>query len=175
MTGPTQVWIPIGFVVRAHGVRGEFRVRLELDESLTLLAKGLRLQADLRDGSRRTLTVERVRPIHGAVLLTIDELREREAVQTLAGARLSVLSEDVPKDDAPYLFEFEGANAVDESGTVVGVVRRVADNGGQDLLIMDGPTGERMLPLVDETFVAFDRETNTLVVRPIPGLWDDAL
>lgn len=173
MAGSNKVWIPIGFVVRAHGVRGELRVRLELDESLSVLAKGLRLRARLRDGSHRTLTVDRVRPIHGAVLITVGELHEREAIQTLAGAQLSVLSEDVPKDDEPYLFEFEGATAVDESGTVIGLVRHVADNGGQDLLIMDGPAGERMLPLVDETFVAFDRETNTLVVRPIAGLWDD--
>lgn len=174
MSEPT--WVELGRAIRAHGVRGELRVHPEPLDVGALLVPGRKLRATLRSGEVRSLTVgESVRPIHDAVLITLAELAEREEVQALAGATLEIRVEDLPRDEAdPYLFEFQGAQVVDESGSSHGRAVEIVDNGGQELLVIEGPAGEeRLLPLVDETFVRLELDPHRVVIRPIPGLWDD--
>ncbi|MEO1174363.1 MAG: ribosome maturation factor RimM [Myxococcota bacterium] len=169
-----EEWILLGYAVRAHGVRGELRFSPDTPEAAALLEPGLRLRAVLRGGEEHTLTIgEGLRPIHNAVLFTLEEWVQREDIQRWAGARVYVAAAEVPRDEEPYLFELEGATVVDEAGCEWGTVEGIADNGGQELLVIASGAGERLLPLVDETYVEFDRERRRLVIRPIPGLWDE--
>ncbi len=172
---PEQRWVTLGRAIKAHGVRGELRIVLETDEARSLVTSGLRLRARLRDGSTRELTLgERIRPIHGAMLVTVEELPEREEVQTLAGATLEIDASTLALEADPFVFELDDATVETEAGECLGTVEQVADNAGQELLVFRTPEGqERMLPLVDETFVRFERERRVLVVRPIPGLWEE--
>lgn len=142
---------------------------------MELLQPGLLLRATLRSGRTCRLTIREVRPISDGFLVKSHEFIVREELQALAGAALEVDRDGLPRSDAqePYLFELIGASAVDESGVELGRVRNVASTTGQDLLILEAPNGEeRMLPLVDETFVAYDPGVATLTLRPIPGLWE---
>lgn len=168
-------WVTLGRAIKAHGVRGELRIVLDTDEAEHLLVPGLAFRARLRDGTVRSLTVgPRLRAIHGAMLITIEELPQREEVMALAGAVLEIDATGLELDDDPFVFELEGATVEDEAGGILGRVNQIADNGGQELLIFRTPEGqERMLPLVDATFVRFERERRALVVRPIPGLWEE--
>lgn len=173
MSGESEPWILLGRAMRAHGVKGELRFGPTSPDASTLIAPDLELKVVTRDGAERHVTVgDTVRHIHDAVLFTIRELPQREDVQQLAGAQVLIQKEAIDLDDDPFLFELEGAEVVDELGTHYGVVESVADNGGQDLLVIASSEGERLLPLVDETFVEFDRVSSRLVIRPIPGLWD---
>lgn len=171
-----QRWVTLGRAIKAHGVRGELRIVVETEEAAGLVRPGLALRARGRDGSIRAITVgERVRPIHGAFLITVEELPQREDVQSLAGAALEIDASLLDLAEDPYLFELEGARVEAEDGELLGAVVQIADNGGQELLVFSTPSGEeRMLPLVDATFVRFDRERDVLVIRPIAGLWEDA-
>lgn len=171
---PPPDWILLGRAVRAHGVRGELRFAPDTPEAEELLRPGLSVRAELRDGERIDLTLgKQLRPIHGAVLLTLEERVQREDIQGLAGARIFVAASCVPRDEDPFLFEFDGAAVFDEAGNSYGTVDGVVDNGGQDLLVIASPGGERLLPLVDETYVDFNRDERRLIIRPIPGLWDE--
>jgi 16S rRNA processing protein RimM len=115
-----------------------------------------------------------VRSVHEALLIKIEGIDDRDQASELAGASLEVEAGVLPPpgDDEMYVYELEGASVCDEQGVHLGTVRRLLDNGGQDLLDIESAEGERLLPLVDETLVRFDRTTRTLVVRPIPGLWE---
>lgn len=167
--------MPLGRAIKAHGVRGELRIALELDAAAELIREGLSLRARLRTGETRTITIgEQQRRIHNAMLVTVRELPEREDVQTLAGAILEIDGAGLELDEDPYLFELEGATVEDDSGSALGTVLQIADNSGQELLVFrTGDGQERMLPLVDDTFIRFDRDRNALVIKPIPGLWDE--
>lgn len=174
MNAPQDDWVPIGFARRAHGVRGELRVELDGPDALEVLAPGTELRFSFRDGRERILEVgSKIRPIHGAVLLTLEEVTEREEVNLLKGARLYVRAELVPASEEPYFYELVGARIVDGDGRCYGTLRTVGDNGAQELLVIDGEDGrELLLPWTDDTVEAFDRDRGELLIHPIPGLWD---
>jgi 16S rRNA processing protein RimM len=160
-------------VARAHGVRGELRiVPLAADEPFPPTARTVRVCSKL--GVERVLTVATVRPIHKALLMTVEEIADRDAARELTGWSLDVDADvlPAPTDDELYVYEIEGAEVVDETGARIGKVIRLIDNHGQDLLEIDADGRERLLPFVDETIVGFDRERRVLTVRPIAGLWE---
>ncbi|MFC1610598.1 ribosome maturation factor RimM [Myxococcota bacterium] len=169
---PGPRWISFGTVARAHGVRGELRVvPLALDEPFPEKAAMVRVRSVSLE---RVLTVRSVRPIHRAILMAFEEIPDRDAARELTGASVEVDANVLPGPSAGevYIYELEGATVQDESGTVFGVVKRVVDNHGQDLLEIQSEEGERLLPFVEQTIVRFDRDTNALVIRPIAGLWE---
>lgn len=128
-----------------------------------------------KGGEPTPMTLRSVRPVHRALLVTMAEIPDREAARAWAGAVLEIDSASLPPLEAGelYLFELVGANAVDADGRAIGVVRELLDNRGQDILVLDSPAGERMLPMVAGTLVEFRREERVAVVRVPPGLWDE--
>jgi 16S rRNA processing protein RimM len=167
-------WISYGIVARAHGVRGELRVvPLALDEPFPDGARTVRVSS--KRGEERVLTVASVRPIHEALLLTVEEIGDRDAARELTGWSLEIDARVLPppEDGELYVYELEGASVVDETGRALGKVTAMVDNHGQDLLEIDAGGSERLLPFVPETIVGFDRERRQLTVRPIPGLWEE--
>jgi 16S rRNA processing protein RimM len=169
-------WAPAGVLLRAHGVRGEIRVRFDI--SPAQLQKPLDVVRIVpRHGAASVMLVTSVRDIHEASLLTFKEVPSREAAQLLHGARLEVPASLIPEvdEDAAYMYELPGAAVRDPAGADLGVVKRVDDNGGQALLVIThADAGERLLPLVGATFVGFCRDSRVLTVNVPQGLWDDA-
>jgi 16S rRNA processing protein RimM len=155
-------------------VRGEVRVvPLALDEPFPADARVVRVCS--RTGATRVLEVEAARSIHQAWLLTFNGIDDREAARQLSGWALEVDAAVLPpaEEGELYVYELEGAAVVNEAGERIGVVRRLVDNHGQDLLEIDAGGRELLLPFVEDTVVAFDRERGVLTVRPIAGLWGD--
>lgn len=122
----------------------------------------------------RLVKILSVRTIHEGALVQLEGVDNRDVAQTLAGARLAIRSTDVPPtaSDELYVYELEGFTAKDAAGVVLGQVRQVVDNAGQDLLVLDSPVGERLFPLVPQTLVGFDRDERVVTLRVPEGLWD---
>ncbi len=170
----SPAWIDFGVIARAHGVRGEVRLApihrdIELPEGVE------RVRVTPPGGASRTLTLRSVRATTGALLVTFDEIGDRDAAQALAGARFAIEASALPplEPGELYLYELVGAEAVDEAGTVLGAIEGMVDNRGQDVLVLRGPAGdERLLPFVDDTLVRFEREARRAVLHVAAGLWD---
>jgi 16S rRNA processing protein RimM len=167
-------WVQAGVIIRAHGVRGEIRVRFDM--SPTQLLQPLdAVRVVPRRGASSIMHVTNCREIHDAALVTFKEVPSREAAQLLHGARLELPEASIPPmdEESAYMYELHGAEVQDGQGVVLGVVQRVDDNGGQALLVMAHPTeGERLLPLVSDTFAGFHRERRVLTVNVPEGLWE---
>jgi 16S rRNA processing protein RimM len=138
---------------------------------LPALPFGVRLQH--RD-FERFLTLTGLRHANDALLVIFAEIRDRDQAQALAGAMLALERSALPASRAGevYVFELEGATVLDEEGRALGVVRRVLQGCAQDLLEIGCPEGERLLPFLPHTVLRWHRETRSLVVRLIPGLWE---
>src|SRR5207245_11042947 len=87
--GPERV--AVGRVMRAHGIHGEVSV-LVLSEVESRFSPGAVLLLD----DQRSLTVASSRPHRGRLLVRFDELPDRTAVESLAGAYLFVSEGDLP-------------------------------------------------------------------------------
>ena len=168
----SDAWIDAGVVLKAHGVRGELRG--VLDVPLTVLQGVDCVRLVPRQGLPQVMTVVGARNADRSVLVTFKEVTDRDVAMLWHGARLQLRVGDVPEPEAGeyYVYELHGAQVQDEAGDSLGTVREVADNAGQALLVLEGPQGELLLPLVPATLRHFDRQARLLTVFVPPGLWD---
>ena len=173
---PATRWLDAGMILRAHGLRGELRVSLDWEMDPEMLLR-LPLRLKPRVGTPRPVQLLGLRSLHGRQgLARLAGCNDRDEAQALQGARLQLQAEDVPPPEpgSYYLYELQGARVCDSAGTTLGSVRTIYDNGGQDLLVIDTPDGERLLPRVPELVRAYCRASHSLEVHVPAALWDEA-
>lgn len=165
-------WIPFGRIARAHGVHGALRICSYGGEP-RLLEPGRRVRLWHRQQAPWVSRIVLVRAVHAAVLVQLEGLTAREQAKPWAGGRLELDADELPREQGTFfLFELHGASLHAPDGRRLGTVRRVVENAGQDLLVVGTESGEALMPLVPETFVAFNRQAHALTIDPIPGLLD---
>jgi 16S rRNA processing protein RimM len=129
----------------------------------------------VRNGTARNAKLASVRPGGDAYLVAFEGIGDRDLVRDqLTGAVVLVPKSTIAeaKPNEAYVFELVGAAVHDVDGNVLGTVGAVLAGAGQDLLSIDTPQGERLLPMVPDTLRGFDKSRRVLTVVPIPGLWE---
>jgi 16S rRNA processing protein RimM len=163
----------VGRVARAHGNKGQVIVNPETDFPEERFAAGNELIVELagRESRRRIATVRfhQGRPVIG--FDGVDTMNDAEA---LTGAELKVPASAVAPlpDSTYYRHDLVGCEVRDERDGVIGRVVRVDGTLERSHLVIDGPRGEVMLPLVEEFWVGIDLAARVIVVRPPEGLLD---
>ena len=157
--------VDIGFVVRAHGVRGVVRVRSAFDA----LAKASVVWLD--DDEYRVRHASRDK---AEWLVTLEGVTDKDAADALRGRHVRVARELVPLDDDELLVaDLIGCTLVDVAGTVLGEVTGSFDSGAHEVLEVRRADGkEFMVPLVDAIVTAVDLEARRITCDPHEGLID---
>jgi 16S rRNA processing protein RimM len=151
--------IEVGYVARAHGLRGEVRVQLHAPGSTVLLDVD-RVWVDGREHA-----VEAARPAPGAVLLALAGVDDRDAAEALRGRAVEVDRAAIPLEPNEYLLQdLPGCTVVDAGGAEVGVVAEVL-KGAQPILVIRGAGGERLVPAVPEFVLAVDAVARRVTVE----------
>lgn len=122
--------ILIGIVEGAHGVRGEMKIKPLTDDPSRFYDLD---EVTLRtSGGEKTYPIELVRLHKGKVLLTLEGVPDRTAVEKLFRAEVII-----PKDEAAPLAEDEyyiedlvGLEVVDSAGEKIGAVTQILQTSG---------------------------------------------
>lgn len=149
--------LEVGYVGKAHGLRGEVKVRLTSDR-LERVAPGAILRTD-----RGVLTVASSRPHQQNHIVSFAEVSTREAAEALTGSLL--FAEPLTDPEVLWVHELIGLRLVERDGTDRGVVEAVQENPAADLLVTS--TGA----LVPLTFYVSHDDQQVVVDAPI-GLFD---
>lgn len=172
---PDLTEVIVGTVGRAHGLRGEVAIVVRTDEPERRFAPGTRLRAEAAD---RSFTVASSRWHSGRLLVAFVEAEDRTAAEQLRG---TVLVIDVPVDERPrdaeefYDRQLVGMEVRTSAGEVAGQVLSLIHLEAQDLLVIETPGGERLVPFVKALVPDVDLAGRFLVVADLPGLLvDDA-
>ncbi|MCE9575207.1 MAG: ribosome maturation factor RimM [Deltaproteobacteria bacterium] len=156
MTGSDEK-IEIGYVARAHGIRGEVLIALH-DPTSTTLANAATVWVN-----GRAYDIRGARGVRQGFLLMLDGIADRNAAEALRGAKLEVLRDDIELADGEILVEdLVGCAVVRDGepwGTVVGI-----DAGLQPRLVIHDRGVERLVPLVDQLVPTIDIEARVVVV-----------
>lgn len=159
--------IEIGYVARAHGVAGELRIHTHDPASQTLLSA----EVVYLDGER--FAVARARRAHGAFLVRLEGVSDRNRAAELRGRKVAVDRDAIDLDDGDVLLvDLVGCRVERTDGSAWGQVVRV-DVGAQDRLIIHDGGVERMVPLVDALVIDVDIDARRVVVD-IPEEWPEA-
>ncbi len=156
--------IDVGFVLRAHGVRGVVRVRTK---------------ADLGGVDAVWLGEERFAVRHASRdkdewLVTLDGVASREAAEALRGRQVRLPRAAVPVgDDELLVADLIGCKVLDVAGATLGEVTGSFDSGAHEVLEVRAPDGkELMLPFVEAFVKEVDTEERRIVYDPPEGLLD---
>lgn len=150
-------WIPVGSVRRAHGLRGQLRIQLLL-EDITLLAPGSELQV-----GEKVFFVRNLGPAPGGpdlYLLALEEVSDRNAAEALKGLSISMRSDELRAGNAEgvvLLADLEGLEALDATGASLGPITAVSVLAGQSMAHL----GAKLIPLDGPFLVSVDFEAGT--------------
>ena len=171
-----QIEVLIGRIGKPHGVRGEVTVDLKTDEPERRFAVGNKLAATPPKESTsklRGLTVNRIRWHQGTLLVTFDELTDRNEAETIRGTLLhaTVDADETPDDpDEFYDHQLIGLAAYDLEGKLLGTVTKLV-HGAQDLLtIRTEDRRDALVPFVSALVPEVDVAGGRVVIADRPGL-----
>jgi 16S rRNA processing protein RimM len=166
-------FIPVGGVVKAHGIRGEFGIRCYADSPT--LFDGTPLFLSNGKGRPRPIEVSAWREHKDLVLITSPQVPDRDRAEALRGSELLVRAEDLPDLDEGehYLYQLVGCRVVLEDGSEVGELKGYYETGEQDTwVIVDKAGTEILLPAVPEFVLDIDLDAEVIVIEPPEGLLD---
>lgn len=168
--------IQLGEFGRAHGLKGEVRLKSATADPLAIASYG-----PLVGGDGRTYRLEAVRPVPGAasdlLVARVDGIATREAAERLNRLALLVPRDRLapPDDEDEFLAaDLVGARVEDPAGETLGTIFAVVDYGSGDLLEIRRP-GRRsvLLPFTKAFVPVVDVAAGRVVADPPAGLLDE--
>lgn len=167
-------FVTVGRVVKPHGIRGEFSMRLHADSPLLFDEIGS-LFLSFGKGRPKRYAIIKWRRHKGMVLMLLEGIDDRDRAEKLRGADILVRTSDLPEpdEDEVYLYELEGLDVEQEDGTPLGVLSGFIETPQQETWAITTPEGkELLLPAVSEFVLDIDLDNRRIVVELPEGLLD---
>ena len=167
--------VPLGKIVKPHGILGEVKIRLFNSESQTLKV-GQSVWVCFGEKDHEPYVIERLSLQSEKLKLKFKNINDRNSAELLRNFTLSVCRDELPEtvDREFYLIDLIGFNAVDQTGQLVGKVLDIMENPANDILIISDGDKEHLIPMVDDFVTLFDFETKQVSINLIDGLIDNS-
>ena len=164
-------FIVIGRITKPHGIKGEVCVDFYAD-SPSILADTLWLE--LPSAQPKPYGVIFARHHHNRLLLTLENVPDRDAAELLRNAEVLVPRERLPalKPGEVYLADLLGFTVIlQETGETIGSITQANLTGGQEIWQITTPEGKDILfPAVPEFVAELDADAKVARITPPPGL-----
>ena len=170
----TPAWddlVLVGHITRTHGIRGQVVVAAETDFVEQRFRAGARFHTRVGD-HEETLTLTAARIANGRPIVAFDGYARIEDVERLIGCELRVPESALQPLEPGVYYEHQlvGCRVETVGGETVGIVTRVQGGAAGSLLVIDGPRGEVLVPLVLDICVGIDVERRRITIAPPEGL-----
>ena len=167
---PSDQYLLLGRVAKAQGLRGEVKLTLFSGQPDNLGEYRELHLVDQRGVMSGPFTVLRHRIQGKAVIVHLDTIDDRNGAEGIEGRGVLLAKDQLPElaEDEYYWHRLIGKTVVDVGGTTVGIVRRLFDNGAQDVLVVSAGKREILIPMT-RSIVVGETET-TVIVDPPQGL-----
>ncbi|KQR85779.1 ribosome maturation factor RimM [Microbacterium sp. Leaf179] len=177
---PAKTQLRVGRLVKAHGLKGAFKLELYTDDPDGRFVPGSTFTLQVPESSPwhgRELTVREFRWMNSHPVAFFEGVDDRNAAEALVKAILWIDqdSETAPtEDDAWYDHQLVGLDVV-RDGDIIGRVVRVEHFPAQDLLIvrLSGDEREVLVPFVSAIVPEVDIAAGRVVVTPPAGLFEE--
>ena len=163
---PERVRLTIGEILAPHGVRGEFKLRLQTDDPEHLL----KIKRVYLGDETIPRIVLGVRMHAGNALMRVQGISTPETVDRFRGTPVRIRGTDARPLAANeyFLYQVIGLEAFDESGQRLGRVTDLIETGANDVLVVTPDDGaDLLLPSHPDVVLAMDPAAGRIVVRPL--------
>lgn len=172
MTHPTADELTaVGVVAGSHGLRGDLKLR-PLPTAAAALPHLREIFLAGADGVPVPYRITHSRPHKQQQLVRLAGVDSLEAVQPLLGRTVLARRRDLPARPAGehYWHELEGLDVVDRRRGLLGTVSGLFATGAHEILTVDGPRGEVLIPFIPPFVTAADPAAGAIRVDLPDGL-----
>jgi 16S rRNA processing protein RimM len=163
------VFVIIGKFRKPHGIRGEIRMTV-ITDAPELIQPGLNIYVGER---HHPYTIKEIRWHGGDMLVTLEELPDRSAVEIFRNVMVYIKGEDFPEPEKGeyYLHQLVGLKVITDQEQVLGKVKEVLVTGANDVLLVEPERGKDiLLPVIDQVVLEINHDNGFVLVHLIPGL-----
>lgn len=164
--------IVIGKITTAHGIRGEVKVSLFVDDGAFIRDLD---HLCLEGRPRRTIELAHARIQGSQAIIAFKGVETRNDAEALRGRELSIPFEWMPAldEDEFYVAEIMGLTVETETGETLGTVKDVIFTGANEVYVIEGgEKGEILLPAIESVVQSVDVAAGRMVVVLPEGLID---
>ena len=157
--------LPIGKVVKAHGLKGHLKV-LPYGDTLSTLAADEKITACLPDGNWVSLTTAEIHPHQKVFLLLSHEISTVEEARRLVGAELCVPESRLPltEPDEFYWYQLIGLEVMSTDGQKLGTLEEIIETGSNDVYVVRQGDKEILVPAIQEVVHEVDLQRRLMTV-----------
>jgi 16S rRNA processing protein RimM len=163
------VYLVVGFLRRAHGVRGEIIMDLHTD-----FPERLRSGRKLFVGDEhKPVILSDARPHAKGMLIKFKGIETPEAAGQMRNQWVYVRASDVPRLPEGKLYQHElfGFQVVDENDHHLGELVEIIETGANDVYVVRDESGkEILLPAIPSVVLATDPDRRVMRVHLLEGL-----
>jgi 16S rRNA processing protein RimM len=163
------VYLVVGFLRRAHGVRGEIIMDLHTDFP-ERLQSGRKLFVGQE---HKPVTLSSARPHAKGMLVKFKGIETPEDAGQLRNQWVYVRTTEVPglPEGKIYQHELFGFRVVDENEDLLGELVEIIETGANDVYVVRDETGkEILLPAIPSVILELDTERRLMRVHLLEGL-----
>jgi 16S rRNA processing protein RimM len=165
--------IPVGYVRRPHGIRGDVVVRGLVDDATSKFIVGASFLTN--EDPPAALTVAAVAPIKTDYRIHFEEVSDRNRSESLQGAQITVPSDQRRQleDDEWWPEDLVGCLVLDTEGNEIATVREVIIGDAQDRLAVEARDGSKAeIPFVEAFVLKVDIANDEIIVDIPLGLFE---
>lgn len=164
--------LTVAIIGAPHGLKGEVRLNVRTDRPEERLVAGSVFETEPPEAG--PLTLERTRPYKGATYALFAECTDRTAAENLRGVTLVIDTDkdEYIEDDAYYLHELRGLEALDPEGYTLGEIVGIEPTPAHDLLLVREIGGRiTRVPFVSQIVTEVDLDDHCVVIDAPAGLF----
>lgn len=192
-TGPSRAEAPrpfqgagslrVGRLTKPHGLKGGIKIELYTDNPELRFVPGSVFALQVPEESLwfgRTITLRELRWFNSVPVVFFNEVPDRTAAESIARAILWIDEAAVEageEENAWYHHQLVGLDVVretDEGRLTLGKVAEIQHFPAQDLLVVNTPDGNVLVPFVEAIVPRVDPASGVVVVTPPEGLFGEA-
>ena len=169
---PQNNLLSVGKILNFRGLNGEAKVGYtkgkdkELSELKSVWVKGIKLD------------IERVRFHKQFAIIKFKQINSINELIEFKGENIYITREEIEKnlkDDEYLISDLIGMSVLDEEGDLMGYVKSVGNNTGNDILCVVNEEMKRefLVPFVKELVPVVNLDKKIIVVKTIEGLVDN--
>ena len=166
-------FLEIGKIVNIHGLGGVVKVMPWCDSAEFLCE----FETLYRGKTHIPMEIERASVQKNMALVKFRGVDTPEQANALRNSVLYMDRDDVELEEGTFFIQdLIGMTVKDaDTGKVYGRLRDVLQTGANDVYEIETPEGKTLLaPVIPDVVIAQDFETDTITIRPLKGLFDDA-
>ncbi len=164
--------IPVGRVVKPHGVRGAVKI-FPYGDTLGQFSAGDTLIFVTSDGAaEREITLVSLGGRKQGYIGIFEELKDLDQAREMAGKELFVPEDRLPAlpDGEYYHYQLIGLRVETRKGEDLGAIRSILETGSNDVYVVEKEGKEILVPAIEDVIVEVDLEVKKMTVDLPEGL-----